>query len=98
MLVEVAKCESQFRQYDKDGSVLRGEKNDHDVGVMQINEDYHADIASSTGEDLMTIKGNTAYARDLFEKEGLKPWSSSRSCWSKSQAYADYKKDLAINK
>lgn len=41
LMVEISRCESQFRQYEKDGSVLRGRVNNMDVGIFQINEYYH---------------------------------------------------------
>jgi hypothetical protein len=66
---------------------------------MQINEFYHAEDSSKLGYDILTIEGNTSYARILFEKYGVKPWASSAKCWSKTAAYAEYKNNgLAINK
>ncbi len=38
IMVEIAKCESHFRQLDPDGDIHRGVVNNADVGVMQINE------------------------------------------------------------
>lgn len=78
---EVARCESEFRQFDSWGSVLRGEVNDDDVGVMQINEYYHSKTADKMEIDLHTITGNMKYARYLYEKEGTRPWKSSKPCW-----------------
>ena len=77
IMVEIARCESRFRQHDKNGKVLRGKVNTLDRGVMQINEYYHNDEADKLGYDLLTIEGNTAYARYLYEKYGVKPWKSS---------------------
>ncbi len=81
ILAEVARCESQFRQYDKTGVVLRGEVTPADMGIMQINEHYHSDAADNLNLDITTIQGNLAYAKYLYEKEGLKPWKSSQKCW-----------------
>lgn len=80
-LVNVARCESHFRQFDKDGRVLRGVVNKGDLGVMQINEYYHGEKAEELGYDLYTIEGNLSYARFLYNHEGLTPWSSSSKCW-----------------
>ena len=91
IMIEIARCESQFRQYDKSGKVLRGVVNDLDRGVMQINEYYHNETSVKLGYDILTTEGNTAYARALFEKYGVKPWSSSSRCWAKTTAYAEYK-------
>ena len=96
VLVEVAKCESHMRQEDKNGEVIRGEVNGYDRGVMQINEQYHLKRSKALGMDILTLQGNLSYARHLFEKEGLQPWSASRPCWSKSTAYAEYKNQLAV--
>jgi len=99
VMAEIAKCESRFRQYDKNGEVLRGEKNTLDRGVMQINEYYHNESSIKLGYDIMTLEGNTAYARYLFEKYGVKPWKSSSKCWSKTTAYSEYqqsKEELAM--
>jgi hypothetical protein len=95
ILAEVARCESEFRQFNKDGTILRGKANADDVGVMQINEYYHNEDAFKLGYDILTIEGNTAYARYLFEKYGVKPWNSSSPCWSKTVAYSEYK-ELAM--
>ena len=35
IMVEIAKCESRFTQFEKDGSVHRGVINNADVGVFQ---------------------------------------------------------------
>lgn len=84
IMAEIAKCESTFRQLTKDGRILRGEINRADVGVMQINELYHAKRAQGLGFDIKTLDGNLAYAKWLYEKEGTRPWSSSRPCWKQS--------------
>lgn len=82
IMAEVARCESRFRHIDvRTGEVLRGEINYLDRGVMQINEGYHGDTAVRLGFDLMTLEGNMAYARYLYEKQGTQPWVSSSPCW-----------------
>lgn len=88
IMAEVARCESRFRQFDKDGSVHRGRVNDQDVGVMQVNEYYHLETSKKLGIDIYTIQGNVAYARYLFEREGTTPWLSSSPCWGKSNHVA----------
>lgn len=98
-LVEVAKCESHFRHTDKDGNLIRGEANDSDIGVMQINVDYHLETAKEMGFDIYSLRGNMAYARHLYEKQGIQPWSSSHPCWNKSVAKIQKdQKELAMNK
>lgn len=82
VLAEVAYCESRFTQFNKDGSVLRGRVNRADVGVMQINEKYHAAAAVRLGYDLYTLEGNIAYARYLYDTQGTRPWVHSSPCWN----------------
>lgn len=81
VLISIAKCESDFRQYDKDGDILRGKVNSKDVGVMQINEDYHLEKSKALGLDIYTLEGNLAYAKELYQDQGLNAWKSSYRCW-----------------
>jgi hypothetical protein len=86
VLVKIASCESNFRQYDANGNILRGVENHYDVGVMQINEKYHLDEAVSMGLDIRTTKGNVAFAKYLYDTQGADPWSASQKCWSRPLA------------
>jgi len=86
IMASIAKCESRFHQYNADGSLYRGEINNSDVGVMQINEYYQSATAEKLGLDIHTLQGNVAYARFLFEQQGTGPWISSSPCWGKSKA------------
>jgi hypothetical protein len=88
IMSDIARCESHFRQFDKNGSVHRGKVNNKDVGVMQINEYYHSETAEKLGLDIYTIEGNVTYARYLYGKEGTRPWTSSKPCWGKSENLA----------
>lgn len=88
ILVAIAQCESNFRQFNPDGTVVRGVVDSHDVGVMQINETYWLGKSESLGDDIYTIAGNVAYAKYLYAKEGTDPWSSSEKCWSQSEPLA----------
>ncbi len=82
LMAVVSGCESHYRQFDTDGSVYRGEQNNKDVGVMQINEHYHLDTATALGYNIYTVDGNLGYARYLYTHEGTAPWSSSEYCWA----------------
>ena len=88
ILVDVARCESSFRQFNPDGTVVHGRVDNDDIGVMQINERYQGDSAKKLGYDIYTVEGNVAYAKHLYQKQGAQPWSSSEPCWSTSLAYA----------
>ena len=88
ILVDIARCESAYRQYGTDGQALRGKANHADIGVMQINEKYHADQAKKLGYDIYTVEGNVAFAKYLYAKYGTDPWSSSEVCWADSSGLA----------
>lgn len=96
IMIQIARCESTFRHLDDDGGIHRGRVNNADVGVMQINEFYHLDTAIEKNYDIHTIEGNTAYARDLYERQGTRPWNSSKPCWGKY--LVDTTNQLATNK
>lgn len=88
ILAEVSRCESGFRQVDSTGKILRGKKNNKDVGVMQINEFYHSATAKKMGLDLHKMEDNLAYARYLYSKNGTRDWLPSSPCWAKPQTLA----------
>ena len=86
VMIQVARCESTFRQTLADGSVLRGKADSDDTGVMQINLRYHGVKAASLNLNLNDIYHNMAYARYLYETQGTQPWSASSPCWGKTLA------------
>lgn len=87
ILAEIARCESHFRHFNGDG-VIRGDRNEKDVGLMQINELYHENRAKKLGFDIHTLEGNLGYAKWLYERYGTDPWLSSARCWSKLEKLA----------
>lgn len=93
VMIAIAGCESNFRQYDIDGTIL---KNDHSSakGIFQIMTSVHGARAADLGLDLYTMQGNAAYAKYLYDQSGTAPWNASKACWSKAQTGS---KDLAIN-
>jgi hypothetical protein len=82
VMIHIARCESTFRHTLADGSVLRGVVDSDDTGVMQINLRYHGETAEELGLDLENLYDNMAYARDLYERQGTRPWSASAPCWA----------------
>ncbi len=80
-MIEIARCESTLRHYNNEGQPLRGHVDRNDVGVMQINERYHLETANRLGINIYTREGNMAYARNLYERKGVQPWSASYPCW-----------------
>lgn len=88
-LAEVARCESTFRHYDKNGQVLKGKVDSRDTGVMQINLHYHADTAEKLGLNVHNIDDQLAYSLNLHGRKGLKPWNASKPCWGKSVSHSE---------
>ena len=86
VMIQIARCESHFRHYLADGTVLRGRVDGADTGVMQINKRYHEKAAAAMGLSLDDIHGNMAYARHLYETQGTRPWNASSACWAKTLA------------
>jgi len=76
VMIEIARCESKFRQFTDSGSVLRGGASGQFVGIFQFMESIHSGIARTLGYDLATVDGNLAYARHLYTQQGTKPWTS----------------------
>ena len=83
IMVKIAFCESGGRQFNSDGTVIRGRENPKDVGKFQINEYYHLADSKRLGMDIYTLEGNTAYAMHLYKTQGTKPWNWSKHCWGK---------------
>lgn len=92
VLAEIAKCESQMRQFDKNGNVIKN-PNSSAIGIMQIMSSIHSDPADKLGIDIYTVEGNLAYARYLYDEKGTQPWNASKACWGKKQAAS-----VAVNK
>jgi hypothetical protein len=86
VMIQVARCESRFRHTLADGSVLQGEVDPADIGVMQINKRYHQSIASRLGLNLDDLYDNMQYARYLYKKKGTQPWKASAPCWGRTVA------------
>lgn len=83
VMIEIARCESKFRQYTGSGNPLYGGYGAGMVGVFQIYEDVHGAFAKGKGMDIQTLDGNLAYGKYLYEREGTQPWMSSFPCWGK---------------
>lgn len=92
VLAEIAKCESQMRQFDKNGNVIKN-PNSSAIGIMQIMSSIHSDPADKLGIDIYTVEGNLAYARYLYDEKGTQPWNASKACWGKKQNAS-----VAVNK
>jgi hypothetical protein len=89
VMIDIARCESRFRQYDSNGRVLRNEQGSSATGVFQIMASIHAASADKNlGFNIYNLEGNAAYARYLYDNYGTSPWNASKACWGKSQHVA----------
>lgn len=84
VMVRIAQCESQMRQFDTSGNTLRGIANPKDRGIFQINEFWNLATAQRLGFNIYTVKGNIAMARWMYDHQGTTPWNWSKGCWGAS--------------
>ena len=86
-LKRICSCEStgkpynEPKQFNADGTVVKGKVNPLDTGMCQINLKYHQATAERLDYDLFTEYGNASYAIYLFETQGTTPWNWSAGCW-----------------
>jgi hypothetical protein len=83
ILRKIARCESQNTHYDRQGHVLRGRANPHDVGKYQINTAVWGSVAARLGYDLYDEQGNEQMALYLLHHYGSLPWQQSATCWGR---------------
>lgn len=86
ILADIAWCESRMRHLGKDGEILRGTVDPDDIGVMQINTRYHEKKAEELGLDIYSLNGNLAYAKYIYDRQGVRPWLASAACWGRLAA------------
>lgn len=83
ILQKIAQCESGNRQFNADGSVVRGRANKNDLGKYQINIDHWGFEAMKQNLNLLKEADNLKMAEFIFNTYGTSGWSSSQGCWSK---------------
>lgn len=76
----IAWCESQYRQYDRSGNVLRG-PDGYDVGIFQLRTIYQEAPAKKMSLDIYDAEENIRYGVHLLKTNGTAPWQSSSGCW-----------------
>jgi hypothetical protein len=76
VMIEIAKCESKFRQFTDAGNVLRGGGSAGMIGIFQFYEVIHKSAAMALGFDIETVEGNIGYAKYVYDREGTRPWAS----------------------
>lgn len=78
IMVNVARCESGFRQFNPDGTVLISRT--ADWGIFQINQVNHRTM-SKLGIDISTLEGNIEGTQYILKTQGLNAWKNSSHCW-----------------
>lgn len=79
ILSAVIFCESSWRQYRANGSVVISSGN---IGLGQINKFAHEKTYTSMGLDPTDPYDNLKFTIFLYQRDGLKPWEHwSGSCW-----------------
>lgn len=85
VMIEIARCESNFRQFTDAGNVLRGGDSGGFVGVFQFFESIHTVPAAALGYDITTLEGNLGYAKHVYKNESTTPWNPAKHCWGVKQ-------------
>ena len=80
-LRKIAYCESRWRQYNKNGEVLRGTVNRKDIGLFQISMIYWKDEAEQLNINIFEPNGNIDMAIQIYKNHGTDPWKWSKMCW-----------------
>ena len=78
VMVKVAECESTF-----DPSAFNPTNNSDDKGIFQISTLHHGERVETLGLDMFDVADNVAFAKILYDEQGLSPWRWSKPCWSK---------------
>jgi len=90
-MIPIIKCESNFRHYASDGSVLKNHEGSSAVGIAQIltskhpdskvlkvyNKQHNTDLHVSD-LNIMTVEGNLGYALALYKVRGTRDWECAK--------------------
>jgi len=90
-MIPIIRCESHFKQFAKDGSVLRNTSGSNAIGVAQIMSSKHPDPKivqqynrrfdmdmSVEDFNLNSLEGNLGYALVLYKVRGVRDWECSK--------------------
>ena len=93
-LLSIIECESNFKHFSPDGSVLQNRAGSSAIGVAQILSSMHPDPKlikrynrkmntnlKIEDLDITTLKGNLGYALILYELRGVRDWECSKLGW-----------------
>lgn len=75
-MLDIVQCESQFRQFDKNGNTLRSKTSD--IGIMQINR-VHWKEANRLGLDIWnSVDDNIKMGKIIYDIQGIDAWSCNK--------------------
>lgn len=90
-MLSIINCESGFKQFNKEGEVLKNQEGSSAVGIAQIIASKHPDQKvldqynkrNNTGLtvsdfDITTLMGNVGYALVLYKVRGTKDWECAK--------------------
>jgi len=90
-MLSVIKCESGFKQFDRQGEVLKNKEGSSAVGIAQILASKHPDQKvldqynkqnntdlTARDFDITTLKGNVGYALILYKVRGTRDWECAK--------------------
>jgi hypothetical protein len=96
-MIDIIECESQFKHYEVDGSVLKNKAGSSATGIAQILASVHPDpkiikrynLVNETDLkisdfNIKTLEGNLGYALMLYQVNGVKDWECSKNFKFKS--------------
>lgn len=90
-MIPIIECESHFRHFDEDGTVLKNQQGSSAIGIAQILSSVHPDqqVISkynrrnltnfTVGDfDISSLSGNISYALVLYKTRGTRDWECSK--------------------
>jgi hypothetical protein len=90
-MLPIINCESAFKHFEKDGSVLKNKEGSSAIGIAQILASKHPDqkVIDSYNRrndtdftvadfDITTLQGNIGYALVLYQVRGTKDWECTK--------------------
>lgn len=93
-MLPIIRCESNFKQFETDGTVLKNRAGSSAIGVAQIMSSLHPDPKiiyrynkrfntdfQKEDFDITTLEGNLGYALILYKIRGVRDWECAKKVW-----------------
>ena len=90
-MIPIIACESEFKHFNEDGTVLKNKQGSSATGISQILASVHPDphVISKYNRrnhtnykvedfDISTLSGNVWYALVLYKTRGVRDWECSK--------------------